>query len=227
MAWTRLQSKYATWATSASGVVLFDNPCTPGSLIVVGVGLAGSGLQASYSIIDDAAQTYALGCANTGGAGNDGAVIRAAINATSAARQITFNNNGVSVTRGDILIIEFSGNIAASPSDGGDAAASGTSTSPLSNSITTSVDNDLLVGLCVTPFTATFAAGSGYTLDVNSPGGATKFGMEYKLTSAAGGNTASMVLGSSQNWQMLIAAFKPVAGTGGGNGAQELQGVGS
>jgi hypothetical protein len=208
MALTRLQSAPVGHGVSSTTVALtFSSACTPGSFIVVVTATRASSLQAGFQVSDGVnAGNYAKDAANTGGAGNCGLAITSIQNTASSALTIT-TNLVASVGDSWMLAEEWAGVATSSALDAGNAAASGSSTSPLSNSITTAAGNELIIGAYSLAFSTTVTAGSGYNLDPQTPGTG-YIAMEYSTSNSAGSNSAGFALGASENWQCAIAAYK-------------------
>ena len=113
-----------------------------------------------------------------------------------------------------IVMEEWSGvDTSAAPVDGHNMATKATSTTPTSNSITTTVNGDLIIGGVVADSGgSTIAAGSGYTLR-NHPTGP-DIGDESQVQITAGAITASFVFGTSQASIVSIIAFKAAVAVG-------------
>jgi len=109
-------------------------------------------------------------------------------------------------------LLEYSGVATSSSLDGTPASVEGTSASLVSPAITTTVDGDLILGVLATADSATFTAGSGYTLEERVPAAPnTKLAVEDRKQVAAGSITATGTITSGQAWAAAIVAFKPVA----------------
>lgn len=118
-----------------------------------------------------------------------------------------------------LLIAEFSGGDTTAPLNVHNNSATGTSNSPLSNSVTTTTANELVI----TAFTDQILSateptyGAGYT-KLNFAGNANnsvRVYAQYKIqasgASVSGGVTTS---GSNQYWAAAIATFKEASGAG-------------
>jgi len=113
-------------------------------------------------------------------------------------------------------ILEYSG-VATSGSLDAGAAAQGHSTSPsTAPSVNTTVNGDLLIGTVMSGNSDSFTAGPGYKIEESVPGqGNAKLIVEDQIQSIAGATTASVTLGSADDWAAGLAAFKAANGTGG------------
>jgi hypothetical protein len=107
-----------------------------------------------------------------------------------------------------IAILEYSG-VASSGSLDATTAAQGMSNAPLSGSITTSANGDLLLGAVLTGSPENFTAGPGYLIEQSVPAEpGTKLIVEDQLQSVSGTVSATASLGAAANWGAAIAAFK-------------------
>ncbi len=105
-------------------------------------------------------------------------------------------------------VLEYSG-VAASNSLDVTAAAEGTSSAPVTGTVTTNFSGDLLLGEVITANPATFNPGSGYTIEERVPVEPnTKLIVEDQRQSIAGSASAGASLGASDNWGAILAAFR-------------------
>src|SRR6266853_4078111 len=106
-----------------------------------------------------------------------------------------------------IAIVEYSG-VARTNSLDVIAMAQGNGVSPNSGNATMS-GADLLLGAISTANSASFTAGSGFSTVENVPRApGTKLLIEQQITTTAGTNSAHALLGASDNWGAVLAAFK-------------------
>ena len=96
----------------------------------------------------------------------------------------------------------------ASPFDGSTATGTGSSTGP-TVALTTTVTNDLVIGLVATGVTDTFTVGSGFALVQSGSYGSA----ESKTAATAGANTVSYTIGTSTTWAILADAIKAASAT--------------
>lgn len=123
---------------------------------------------------------------------------------------ITFSTLGGLYT---IVAFGVYGANTASPFDGSTATGSGSSTSPLTASLTTAYANDLVFGMVATGVSDTFTVGSGYTLVQSGSYGS----VESKAAATAGANTASYTLGTTTTWSIIVDAIEAASATLGVN----------
>src|SRR6266853_1418887 len=106
-----------------------------------------------------------------------------------------------------IAIVEYSG-VTRTNSLDVIAMAQGNGVSPNSGNATMS-GADLLLGAISTANSASFTAGSGFSTVENVPRApGTKLLIEQQITTTAGTNSAHALLGASDNWGAVLAAFK-------------------
>lgn len=114
-------------------------------------------------------------------------------------------------------ILEYSG-VAPANSLDVTAAAQGTSAAPNSGTVATTAAGDLLFSAIMTSNSATYTAGTGFTVEDRVPATSnTKLMDEDQIQSSAGNSSASASLGASDIWGAALAAFK-AAGGGGATG---------
>ncbi len=187
----------STLATYATAQVAGDT-----NVLIIGWNNATSSISA---VTDTAGNTYALAAPTVRGTGLSQAIYYAA-----NIRASTAGTNTVSVTFDaataypDLRILEYSGLDPAGPFDKA-ASAAGTSASPSSGSVTTTVADEVLVGggTTVKHFTG---PGSGYTARaITVPDGDIA---EDRVVSATGSYSATAPLSQSAAWVMQLATFK-------------------
>lgn len=110
-----------------------------------------------------------------------------------------------------VVVQEFSGvQASADPLDQVSTKATGSSSTPTSNSITTTVANEMVIGLFFG--TTTTSAGTGYTnLLESSSTNANRTAMESQAALSTGTYTAT-VSSSATAWDMYVLSFKAPAG---------------
>lgn len=117
---------------------------------------------------------------------------------------------GASTSFLDIMAIEWSGvDVSASPLDGHNMAAKATTTTPVSNSITTTVNGDAIIGSVVADSgpSGAITAGSGYTKR-NDNAATVDAGDETQVQGTAGAITAGFTLANNVTTIIQITAFK-------------------
>jgi uncharacterized repeat protein (TIGR01451 family) len=109
-------------------------------------------------------------------------------------------------------IFEYSGIAATASLDGTPAMAEGTSASLASPTTTTASSGDLILGVLSTSNSATFTAGSGFTLEEQVPAAPnTKLSVEDRRQTAPGPIAATATLSSGQAWAAAVVAFRPAS----------------
>jgi hypothetical protein len=102
-----------------------------------------------------------------------------------------------------IVAFAVDGANTASPFDGSTVTGTGSSTGP-TVSLTTTVANDLVIGMVATGVTDTFTAGSGFAaIQSGSYGSA-----EDKAAATTGSNTVSYTLGTTTTWAIIADAIE-------------------
>lgn len=133
----------------------------------------------------------------------------AEVNEVYAIASSTLSSDGIGVTFSalgglyTIVAAGIKGANTASPFDGTAQAATGTSTSP-SASLTTSAEDDLVIGLVATGLSDTFTAGSGFALAQSGLYGS----MEDELVATAGATAVGFTLGTSTTWAIIADAIE-------------------
>jgi len=182
--------------------VAYPSPQIAGDLNVVVVGWndTTAGVQ---SVTDSLENTYARAVGPTKGNGISQSIYYAKnIIAGSNRVTVTFNQSAVSP---DIRVLEYAGANRTSPLDV-TAAASGSGTTTNSGSATTKFASELIFG-ANTVFTGNKGPGTGFTARIiTSPDSDLA---EDEVVSVTGSYSATAPLGSSGNWVMQMATFKP------------------
>ena len=198
--------------STTTGSLAFTTNNTAGNFIAVAIRGGFSNAQV-FTVTDTNANTYKQ-AAQVGYAAS--AVTQAiyyAENVKGGANTITVTMSVAGPLRFDIL--EYSG-VATSSSLDGTAVGTSTSSSPATGNMNTTIGGDLLLATVGTTNSATFTAGTGYTIrDLVPAPPNTKHIAEDQIQSAAGTVSAGTTLGASDSWGAVLAAFKPAAGGGG------------
>ena len=109
-------------------------------------------------------------------------------------------------------ILEYSG-VATANSYDVSASAQGTSATPNSGNATTTSNGDLLLGVIATANPATFTNGASFIAEERVPAEpSSKLFVEDRVQTSTGTISASVSLGSSDQWGALLASFKAGAG---------------
>ena len=201
--------------TTTTTTLAFNGANTTGNFIAVAIrgGLSNSQV---FAVKDSNSNTYK----QAKQIGSSGSAVTSAIyyaeNINAGANTITVTMTVSGPLRIDIL--EYSG-VAASNSLDATTAATTTSTSPDTGSLTTTANGDLLLAMVSTADSTTFTVGSSYTIRDFVPAEPnTKLITEDQIQSSAGTASATATLNPSSNWGAILAAFKAAGGTGGGAG---------
>ena len=105
-------------------------------------------------------------------------------------------------------IFEYAGVATTSSLDGSPAAAEGNSATLASPSIP-GTSGDLILGVLSTADSATFTAGSGFTIEERVPVAPnTKLAVEDLKLAATGATAATATIAASQAWAAVVAAFR-------------------
>ena len=202
-----VQSSYAVPQSPQTSVTVgFPAAQTAGNLNVVVVGWNDASAAVS-SVVDSAANPYALAVGPTVRPGKATQAIYYAKNIRSGANTVTVRFTKPAIYP-DIRILEYSGLDPANPLHAA-AASTGSSASSSSGALTTTTPNVLLVAANVVA-TGTTGPGAGYTSRmITTPDGDI---VEDRIVTAAGSYSAAAPLSSSGFWVMQLVAFKAAAG---------------
>ena len=194
--------------TTTSSSLAFPSNNAAGNWIAVAIRAGHSGQ--SFTVKDSNGNTYHQAIqfnVTTDAPNGDALGIFYAENIASGANQVTVSDTISGTMR--IAILEYSG-VASSSSLDAAIAGQGSSNAPLSGSITTSTNGDLLLGAVLTGNGAVFTAGSGYLIEERVPAEpGTKLIVEDQVQPASGTTSASVSLGAADNWGAAVLAFKP------------------
>jgi len=219
---TLLQSVDCTALSGTSVTCTLPWNTTAGSLITVVTNCVSCASSAINTPTDSQALTYTSITAQS--AYVAGALMRAAFapNSTAAAETVTQTLTGGAPSNIEMTVQEWSGVLTAAPLDVSSAIATGTSTSPLTVGITTTVSGDLLFGYGAIFNTSTGGLASYGTYwqptaplvlanDVPPVAGMSR------VTGAAGSYTTGATLfqlnGANPQWGAGAAAFKATTAT--------------
>jgi hypothetical protein len=187
-----------------SRTVTFNNPNYPGSLLTL-VTRANP-----TSVTDSNGNAWAQRAAFGGGGLWDAVNVKG-----GEPNSVTITLSSANV--GEFTLAEYSG-VTASPFDV-QASNSGSGTAMTGGGPTTTVANDLVLGVGFTANTATTTAGGGATVR-NVPASANSF-LEDVIFVGPGAVTASATTSISGSWNMITAAYKTLANTTYPMGAQD------
>jgi hypothetical protein len=123
---------------------------------------------------------------------------------TAGAETITITMSAIDTLR--MIISEYSGVSLTSPLDQSNLTATGTSTAPLSNSVTTTQASELLIGYINSETSLTFTAGASYT--DRSEFATERVYWEDRIVAATGSYTAGGTLSASDPWGAMILTYK-------------------
>ncbi|HYY73010.1 MAG TPA: IPT/TIG domain-containing protein, partial [Candidatus Bathyarchaeia archaeon] len=198
--------------TTTKASLAFKSNNTAGNWIAVAV-RAGSSSSQVFTITDSNGNTYRsafqLGIASSTYA----FALFYAENIKSGANTITVSDTVSGPLR--FAISEYSGVAKSNSLDGTPATATATNALANSGNLTTTASGDLLLAAIVTHNSATFVAGSGYTIEDSVPAEPnTKLITEDEIQLSAGAVSATAALGASDTWGAGLAAFKPAASGG-------------
>jgi IPT/TIG domain/Abnormal spindle-like microcephaly-assoc'd, ASPM-SPD-2-Hydin len=193
--------------TTTSSSLAFPSNNTAGNWIAVAIRAGHSGQ--SFTVKDSNGNTYHQAVqfnVTTDAPNGDTLGVFYAENIGGGANQVTVSDTISSTMR--IAILEYSG-VANSSSLDAATAAQGSGNAPVSGSVTTFANGDLLLGVVLTGSGENFTAGSGYLIEEHVPTEpGTKLIVEDQVQPASGAASASVSLGASDNWGAAIAAFK-------------------
>lgn len=187
-------------ASVAFPPVTYSAPNTLGStLIAFGRFTGGSGAPA---IVDTQGNTWVQLFSVTNG--SDTNVAWAAYNVKAGTNSVTFSQPTQSSLQA--IIAEYTGVTSVTPLDQ-TASATGTSTSPSSGNVTTTVANELILGFVSNSNTngLTITPGSGFSTRQTVNGNTY---LEDKTVTATGVNAATATLSSSKPWFAAVVTLK-------------------
>jgi len=195
--------------TTASSSLAFPAANTAGNWI--GVLIRASGIGQVFSVSDTRGNTYRQAVQFTETVDGNTIGIFYAENVAAGTNTVTVSDTTSGTLR--FAILEYAG-VSRTGSIDGAKAAQGTSAAPNSGAITTTANGDLVLGLISTANSATFTAGSGFTIQERVPTSGTKLIAEDQRQAAAGAVAATATLSGSDVWSSAVSAFR--AGSTGG-----------
>lgn len=199
----RIQSKKEI----SSANVSFDSTPTPGNLVIVAITRWND--ISSGEVSDNQGNTYTFIRKQPGGPGTDtGALFYAKNILASGTFTVSYAGGGT------ISIHEYSGLDLSNPLDQQNSN-NGSSTTPDSGNVTTGTDGELFFALAWSIQNGdSWAANNGFTLRENETDNNT---YERHATADKIGNaqttSGNFTVSSSDSWLVLIATFKPSAGS--------------
>src|SRR5258708_17883565 len=198
--------------TTTSSTLAFNANNTAGNWIAVCI-RAGSSSSQVFTVSDSNGNTYRQAVQFGQTVAKNTLGIFYSENIKGGANTITVSDTVSGILR--FAILEYSG-VATSNSLDVIAAAQGTSASPSSGNVTTTVSGDLLLGTILTFNPASFAAGSNYTIEERVPAEPnTKLIAEDQIQLTAGMASAGASLTASDNWAAGLAAVQAAGGKAG------------
>jgi len=195
-----VQSNSKTISNASSGTIAFPSNNTAGNLIVVALFANGG----DTSLPTDSRNTYQAAAANQLQS-PDRLSVYYAQNIGAGANTVSVSAPGATQLR--VVIFEFSGLATAGALDQA-AGASGTSSVPVSPSVTTTSSLELVIGAELRVSNGTISAGSGYTLELcRDSCGSGSLGTEDRILSSAQTLAATWGGGNVAKWASAIATF--------------------
>ncbi len=192
-----------------SSTLAFPSNNTAGNFIAVVIRAGKSGQVLSVS--DSHTNTYKQAALLNMTLDGETDTIYYAENIAGGANTVSVSDNIASGTL-RFSIMEYSG-VALTNSFDNAAAAEGTGATPSTANAPTSWGGDLLLGEIVTANAATYTAGSGYKIEDFVPAEPnTKLIGEDQIQAAAGNASANAIIGASDSWGAVFAAFKSASG---------------
>jgi len=182
--------------------VTLSNSVTSGNLIAVGLTTWNTAIPTS-SIHDNKGNTYTkVGEAKNG---SDRAAIFYAANVTGGSSFTVSSTAG-----GTLSVHEYSGVATSSPLDMF-ATSTGTSATPQSGNVTTTIDHELYFGVAWSEGSGAWNATSGYALRTQEQDNASheRHATEDKVVTTATSTRAKFTISASNPWAAMIATFKP------------------
>lgn len=202
-------SNFTSSATSLTTPV-FGAGNTPGNTIIVAIhGYNGAGNPIA-TVTDTLGNTYHQVAAPLNYNASAWVAIYYAYNIGSGSNAVTVASANAG-TQYSIIAREYSGLTTTDPLDKtANSGTSGNGTTPSSGATaTTTQASELVIGMAANWLSYTFTAGSGYGNIANaSDAGNSSLGMEDKIVSSTGAQTATFTQSGSWNWGCIVATFK-------------------
>jgi hypothetical protein len=190
--------------TSSSTTLAFASSNAGGNWIAVAVRAGSTG--EAFTVSDSRANTYRKAVQLNETVDGTSLAIYYAENIAGGANTVSVSDNISGTLR--LAIFEYSG-VATANSLDISGSAHGSGGSPSSGNVTTTASGDLLLGAFTTGDPETFTAGGGYTLKESVPAApSTKLMVEDQVQGAAGTASVNATLGGTDNWGVVVAAFR-------------------
>jgi hypothetical protein len=194
--------------TTTSSTLAFPSSNTAGNFIAVVIRAGQSGQV--FTVSDSHANTYKQAVSFNMTVDWNTIGIFYAENILGGANTVTVSDTISGTLR--FAILEYSGVTTANSLDA-TAVSQGTSTSPSSGNLATSLSGDLLLGEIATGDAETYTAGTGYKIEEFVPAEPnSKLIAEDQIQASAGLAAATATLGASDPWAAALAAFKSASG---------------
>lgn len=192
-----VQSKSVDSGNTTSGTLTFNSNIGSGHLNIVGIRQGGS---STVTVTDNLGNTYTQSKTTANGDHTD--YIYYAKNTTAGACTVTVTFNSSATMRW--AIAEYSGPSTSSPEDV-KTDATGSSTTASSGNVTTSANDEVLIGFASVSGASTFTANNSFTVreTVNS-----KIALADRIVTSSGTYSASFTLGTSGDWICEIVTYK-------------------
>jgi hypothetical protein len=203
--WDHVQSRGVDSGSGTSATLAFTSNTVAGNILIVTARI-GSPTGQNPSVSDSQSNTYTRQNYGEDTASN-GLGVWTAVTSAGGANTVTLTN-ATSATR-RWIIAEYSSNGETISVDQV-AANTGNSTALDSGSVTTVNASELLIGAGEINNTATFTAGTSFTVRQEI---SQKIALEDRVVSSTGSYSASMTLSSSGIWRSVIVTLKS-AGAG-------------
>ena len=195
--------------TTAASSLAFVSSNTAGNLVAVAIRAGQTGQ--TFTVSDTRGNTYRKAVQLNETVDGTTLALFYAENIAGGSNTVTVSD---SISGGTLrfALFEYSGLASANSLDV-TAASQGSGVSATSGSATTTSSGDLVIGSISSANAATFTAGSGYLIQERVPAAPnTKLAVEDQRQTAAGPVSASAMLSASDNWGVILAAFRPGAG---------------
>lgn len=191
--------------TTSSATLTFPSANTAGNLIVACI--RASGLNQVFTVTDSLGNQYRRAAQFNVTLDGVSLAIFYAENIRGGPNTVTVADTQSGTLR--FALLEYFG-IAPANSLDVTASAEGTSASPSSATVSTTVPGALLVGAVMTANPASFMPGAGYALRTSVPAaGTAKLVVEDRVQTSAGPAAAGGSLGAPDVWGVVFAAFRP------------------
>jgi hypothetical protein len=178
----------------------------------IGVAVRASGVGQVFTVTDTLGNIYRPAVQLTHTADTVSIAIFYAENVRGGTNTVSVSDTILGTLR--FAIVEYAG---VAPANSLDVikTAQGRSTSASSGSVTTTAAGDLVLAAITTANGTGSAAGSGFVKQESLPTSGAKLMVEDRIQAGAGAVTAAASLSSTDDWGLIVAAFKAATGTGG------------